>query len=131
MKFKDYIVDKWLTWRTGLTKQDRIWHKWRRENIVHSANTIENMFMNFDYILPVTTKIFNPKEPFGWVPCKDFQQYMYPRRDLNNCTVYYFARGERNKWDGRFHIDEFGGYDQVFVATNNSKDAVMIALKYS
>jgi hypothetical protein len=127
----EYIKDKWLTWRTGFNKQERDWRKWEEENIVHHANTIENMFMHFKYILPVTTEIFDHNEPFGWVPNEDFQQYLYPARELGNQTAYYFARGERDKWDGRFHFNEFCGGDQVFVATNNSKDAVMIALKYS
>jgi hypothetical protein len=129
---KDYIVDKFLTWHTGLSKQERIWRKWQEENIVRRANTIENMFMNFKYIIPVTTQIFNHAEPFGWVPCRDFQQYMYPKRALGDCTVYTFTRGSRNQWDGKFHIDDcFGESDQVFVATNNEVDAMMITLKYS
>jgi hypothetical protein len=126
-----YIKDRYLTWRTGLDKQTRIWLKWEDENIVRRARTIENMFMNFKYILPVTTQIFNHAEPFGWHPTKEFREYMYPLRELGDNTVYYFARGNRDRWDGHFHLDEMGGGDQVFVATNNSKDAMMIALKWS
>ena len=127
----EYIKDKYLTWRTGLDKQTRTWLKWEDENIVHRARTIENMFMNFKYILPVTTQIFNHVEPFGWHPTKEFREYMYPNRELGDNTVYYFARGNRNQWDGHFYLDEISGGDQVFVATNNSRDAMMIALKYS
>ena len=127
----EYIKDKWLTWRTGLSRQERIWRKWQEETIVRNASTIENMFMNFKYILPVSTNIFDLDEPFGWSPREDFQQYMYPRRDLYNCAVYHFARGERDQWDGKFHLNDWIGRDQLFVATNNSADAVMIALKYS
>ena len=128
----EYIKDKYLTWRTGNDKQTRIWLKWEDENIVHRARTIENMFMNFKYILPVTTQIFNHAEPFGWHPTKEFREYMYPNRELGDNTVYYFARGTRNQWDGRFHLDGcFGERDQVFVATNNERDAIMIALKYT
>jgi hypothetical protein len=126
-----YIKDRYLTWRTGLDKQTRIWLKWEDENIVRRARTIENMFMNFKYILPVTTQIFNHAEPFGWHPTKEFREYMYPLRELGDNTVYYFARGNRDQWDGHFHLDEISGGDQVFVATNNSRDAMMIALKYS
>ncbi len=128
----EYIVDKWLTWRTGLDKQTRVWLKWEEENIVHRASTIENMFMNFKYILPVTTQIFNHVEPFGWHPTKEFREYMYPNRELGDNTVYYFARGYRDQWDGKFHLNDLRHeQDQVFVATNNEKDAFMIALKYS
>ena len=117
----EYIKDKYLTWRTGNDKQTRTWLKWEEENILQRARTIETMFMNFKYILPVTTQIFNHAEPFGW----------YPNKELGNNAVYYFARGERNHWDGYFHFDEMFGGDQVFVATNNERDAIMIALKYT
>ena len=127
----EYIKDRWLTWRTGLDKPTRDYRKWYYETVAYRANTIENMFMNFKYILPVTTQIFNHSEPFGWHPTKEFRQYMYPNRDLDSCAVYYFARGERNHWDGRFHFNELFGGDQVFVATNNEVDALMITLKYS
>ena len=127
----EWIVDKWLTWRTGLNKEDREWYKWQGGHIVNRATTIENMFMHFKYIIPVSTKIYDLDYPFGWVPCEDFKQYMYPNRQLGNNTVYYFARGYRDKWDGKFHLNEmWHKQDQVFVATNNEVDAVMIALKY-
>ena len=88
--------------------------------------------MNFEYILPVSTNIFHLDEPFGWTPCKDFKQYMYPNRALGDCAVYYFARGYRDEWDVRFHLNDMRPeQDQVFVATNNGVDAMMIALKYS
>ena len=128
----EYIKDKWLTWRTGNDKQTRDWDKWCDETVVHRASTIENMFMNFKYIIPVTTQIYNPIGPFGWVPCEDFNQYRYPSRALGDCTVYYFARGYRDEWDGKFHLNDLRHeQDQVFAATNNEEDAVMIALKYS
>lgn len=129
---KDYVVDRYLTWRTGLNKQERTWHKWVAETVVGRADTIENMFMNFKHIIPVSTKIFDQDEPWGWVPNQNFKQYMYPHRELGDNTVYYFARGYRDQWDGRFHINDLSHeQDQVFVATNNEVDAVMIALKYS
>lgn len=128
----EWIVDKWLTWRTGQNKQTREYLKWYDETVVMRACTIENVFMNFKYIVPVSTKIFDLDEPFGWTPCEDFKQYMYPARALGDNTVYYFARGYRDPWDGLFYLDDLRhDRDQVFVATNNSKDAMMIALKWS
>jgi len=132
MRITEYIKDKYLTWYTGLTTQERNWLKWEKENIVYGSSTIENMFMNFKYIVPVSTNIFDLHEPFGWVICEDFKQYMYPTRELGNNTVFYFARGYRDQWDGRFHFSDLRSeQDQVFVATNNEADAMMIALKYS
>lgn len=128
----EWIKDKWLTWRTGQTKEIRTWRKWEEENIVFHATTIENMFMNFKYILPVSNKIFYDTDLFGWVPTDDFRQYLYPNRELGDCAVYFYARGYRDPWDGRFHLNDIRHeQDQVFVATNNERDAVMIALKFS
>jgi len=131
MQIIEYIKDKYLTWRTGQDKQTRDWNKWYEETVVFRADTIENMFMNFKYILPVSINIFDLDEPFGWALGKDIRQYMYPNRALGDCAVHYFARGFRHQWDGRFHLNEISGGDQVFIATNNSKDAMMITLKYS
>lgn len=128
----EFIVDRWLTWRTGLKKSDREFHKWFEETVVKNASTIENMFMNFKFIIPVSTQIFDHNEPFGWVSNKDFQQYLYPNRAIGDCAVYYFARGYRDRWDGRFYINDIScDQDQVFVATNNERDAIMIALRWS
>ena len=132
MRVFDYIGDRWLTWRTGLDKQTRDHRKWFNETVVQRASTIENMFMNFKYIIPVSTDIFDLDEPFGWTPCLDFKQYLYPNRALGDNTVYTFARGYRDHWDGRFHLNDLRcEQDQVFVATNNKKDALWITLKYS
>lgn len=128
----EYIKDKYLTWHTGFDKQTRVWRKWQEENIVLRATTIENMFMHFRYIVPASTKIFDLDEPFGWAPCKDFKQYLYPARELGDNAVYCFARGYRDPWDGRFHLNDMRHeQDCVFVATNNKRDAMMIALKWS
>ena len=128
----EWIVDRYLTWRTGLDKQQRVWRKWQEENIVLGASTIENMFMHFKHIVPVSIRIFDLDEPFGWLPCEDFRQYQYPNRALGDNTVYYFARGYRDEWDGKFHLNDLRhDQDQVFVATNNDVDAMLIALKYS
>ncbi len=131
MNMFDYIKDRWLTWLTGLKKQDREFSKWVEETVVQNAPTIENMFMNFKFILPVSTQIFDHNEPFGWVPNEEFRQYMYPNRAIRDSAVYYFARGYRDQWDGKFYKDDMSGSDQVFVATNNERDAIMIALRWA
>lgn len=130
-KLKEYIVDKYLTWRTGKDKTQRDWEAWYEVNVVYCATTIENMFMNFKHIIPVDNRKFlDWAEPFAWVPCDDAQQYFWPYRELGNNCVWRFERVRKDRWDNRWHIDELGGEDQVFVATNNDKDAMMIALKY-
>lgn len=131
MTYWEKVTDWWLTWRTGKPFHQREWEAWRQDNIALRADTIENMFMNFKHIIPVTTNIFDLDEPFGWAPCQDFKQYLYPTRQLGNNAVFYFARGYKDQWDKRFHLNDMRHEeDQVFVATNNDRDALMIALKY-
>lgn len=136
----EWIRDRWLTRRTGMSREDREFCQWVDRNIVHNANTVENMFHNFEYIVPVSTDIFDLDKPFGsqtawpfgWTPCEGFREYLYPNRPLGANAVYYFARGYRDAWDGRFHISDLRGeQDQVFVATNSDRDAMMIALRWS
>lgn len=127
----EVIKDKWLTFWTKKSKSQREWEAWAEVTIASRADTIENMFMNFKHIIPVTTNIFDLDEPFGWAPCQDFKQYLYPTRQLGDNAVFYFARGYRDQWDKRFHLNDMRHEeDQVFVATNNDRDALMIALKY-
>ncbi len=132
MDLLELIKDKYLTWRTGKNKQLRTWEKWRDETIVFRAGTVENMFMNFKHIIEVDPdKIFDLDEPFGWNTKAEFDQFQYPHRELGNNTVWYWCRCTKNQWDGKLHFDEMGGSDYLFVATNNDKDAIIIALKYS
>ena len=130
--WSESLVDWWLTKRTGKDKAQREWEAWYEVNVVYRAHTIENMFMHFKHIIEVdTNKFVDHYEPFAWVPNKDARQYFWPARELGNNAVWRFERVRRDPWDRRWHIDEFGGEDRIFVATNNDRDAIMIALKYS
>lgn len=132
MRLKDWAVDKYLTWRTGKDKQQRDWEAWYEANVVYRASTIENMFMHFKHIIVVDNeKFLNYYEPFAWVPCDDACQYFWPHRKLGDNAVWRFERVRKDPWDNRWHLDEMGGHDQVFVATNNERDALMISLKYA
>lgn len=131
VKLKEYIVDKWLTWRTGKNKLQREWEAWYEQNVVYRASTIDNMFMHFKHVIEVdVSKFTDPQEPFAWVPCKDARQYFWPQRDLGNNAVWRFERVYWNEWEKRWHVNEMGDADKIFVATNSDKDAMMIALKY-
>lgn len=128
---RERIVDWYLTRKTGKDKAQREWEAWYEVNVVYRASTIENMFMNFKHIIEVNPDTFFQFDPFAYVPCEDAKQYLWPRRELGNNAVWRFERVRKDRWDNRWHIDEMGGGDKVFVATNNDKDAMMIALKYS
>lgn len=131
MEIVEHIKDKWVTWRTGKDKAQRDWEAWYEVNVVYRASTIENMFMNFKHIIEVSPDKFFQFDPFAYVPCEDAKQYLWPQRELGNNAVWRFERVIKDQWDQRWHVNELGGEDRVFVATNNERDAMMIALKYS
>lgn len=132
-KLKDYIVDRYLTWRTGKDKATRDWETWYYANVNFRATRINDMFKNFKHVMIVDVdKFTNPREPFAWVPCDDAKQYFWPERPLETTCVWRFERvinypSTANRWE----INEFGGEDHIFVATNSDADALMIALKYA
>jgi len=127
---KEYIVDRWLTWRTGKSKEEREWIQWYEENVVYRAGTIPNMFMHFKHVIEVDHKKFMVEDPFTWAPCEDAQQYFWPARPLGNNAVWRFERVIWDRWTNSWQISGMGDQDKVFVATNNDRDAIMIALKY-
>ena len=130
-KLKDYIVDKYLTWKTGKNQAEREWSDWYDCTVNWRASDITDMFKNFKHVIEVDTdKFTNPYEPMAWVPCPDAKQYFWPQRGLGNNAVWRFERVTWNRWDRRWHISALGGEDKIFVATNSDKDAMMIALKY-
>jgi hypothetical protein len=132
MGLKDYIVDKYLTWKTGKDKATRDWIEWYGQNVVYTANDITNMFMHFKHVIIVDlNKFMDPYEPMDWVPCADAREYFWPKRKLGENCVWRFERVRFDQWDQRWHIDELSGGDKVFVATNSDEDATMITLKYS
>jgi hypothetical protein len=127
----DKLKDKYLTWKTGKDKATREWEAWYEVNVIYRANTIDNMFMHFEHVIEVDSKKFFQFDPFTWVPCEDAQQYLWPARPLGENCVWRFERVYWNGWENKWHINEMGGSDKVFVATNNSADATMLALRYT
>jgi hypothetical protein len=130
-KLKDYIADKYLTWKTGKDKSTRDWEAWYEGKVNYRAGDITNMFDQFKHIIVVDPNLFFQFDPFAWVPCENAKQYLHPNRELGNNAVWRFERVTWSEWDRRWHIDSLCGEDKVFVATNNDKDAIMIALKYA
>lgn len=128
----EYIKDWYLTWKTGKDRATREWEAWYEVNVVRRAGTIENMFMHFKHIIEVDPeKFFDHSGPFAWVPNVEANQYFWPQRELHNNAVWRFERVIRDQYNGHRHINDFYGEDRVFVATNNDKDAIMIALRYT
>ena len=130
---KDRVVNKYLTWRTGKDKTTREWEAWYCTNVNFRATRIKDMFKNFKHIIIVDPdKFTNPREPFAWVPCDGAKQYFWPERPVETTCVWRFERVVKypstgNEWE----VNEFGGEDHIFVATNSDEDAIMLALNYS
>ena len=130
-KLIDRIVDWWLTWRTGQDCKTREWNAWYYSTVNVAGDTVDEIFANFKHVFIVDPwKFFDPKEPFGWVPVEDVQQYLWPQRPFGENTVAKFERVEWDEAKEQWRVNGFGGEDKVFVATNNSDDAMMIMLKY-
>lgn len=128
----NWLKDKYLTWKTGVSTEDRAYREWYDQTVVYSARTAEDMFRNFEYVITVDyEKIFQTWYPFGIPLVDDAKQYFWPAKPTEECAVYRILRGEKDPYDNRFHITDFGSEDRVYIATNNSKDAMMIALKYA
>lgn len=123
-----WIKDKWLTWRTGKDKQQRAYEAWYASMVNVRASTAEDMYKNFKYLILVDYRKFLVFHMLT-EPRDDMREYYYPQRELGDNMLWTILRGEEMP-DGLFHITDFGDEDRVYVATNNSEDAMMLALKY-
>ena len=131
MDLIETIKDWYLTKKTGKSKEQREWEAWYEQNINFRALRIKDMFKNFKHIVIVDPSKFFTFDPFAWIPTQDAKQYFWPARPLGENAVWRFERvmncpATAYEWE----INELGGADTVFVATNNEQDAIMIALKY-
>ena len=133
MEIIDKLKDRYITWRTGKNKQQREWEAWYEDNVNYRATRIKDMFKKFEHVIIVNPgKFFSHEEMGWWIPCQDAKQYFHPQRKLGDNAVWRFERvikypSTGNEWE----VNELGGCDTVFVATNNREDAIMIALKYA
>ena len=109
---------------------------WNEEHVDRNASNIRDALFGCEYIIEVSwRKIFhkgtNPNHWVlaSWVPEREFiEQYMYPHRKLGDHCVIIEMRGIHDHVK-IYERNEFGT-DGVFIGTNISEDAVMIALKY-
>jgi hypothetical protein len=131
MRFLDNIKEHWITWRTGSNRNQREWKAWYNANVNWRATDITNMFENFKHVIEVDPDKFLWDGGLTWVPHPDALQYFWPQRPLGENSVWRIERVLWNTWENRWNINEIGGEDRVFVATNSDEDAIMIALKRS
>ena len=132
MNLKERLVDWYLTRKTGKTKDEREWEVWYRQNVNLHSRRIKDMFAKFQYVIVVDPEKFFSFDPFAWVVTKDAQQYFWPKCPMMESAVWRCERVinyASTTWE--WEVNELGGEDTVFVATNNERDAVMIALRWS
>lgn len=128
----EWLKDKWLTWRTGKTREEREWDTWYNENVNWISPSIKLMFEKFKHVIVVdTNKFVDHSEPFTWVPNSDAKQYFWPQRILGENCVWRFERVYWNEWEQDWKVNGIGSADLIFVATNSDEDATMIALKFT
>lgn len=125
----EWVKDKWLTWRTGKDKEQRIYEAWYSSMVNSKGHTAEEVYKNFKHLIRVDDKKFLVHHMLT-EPRDDMSEYRYPQRELGDNMLWSILRGETYTYGDEFYITDFGNEDRVYVATNNDRDAVMLALKY-
>lgn len=129
---KQTVYEWYLTWRTGKGRVEREWEAWYDINVNWRARDITDMFKNFRHVVQVDPdRFFDHGDPFAWVPNAEAAGYFWPQRPLGQNAVWRFERVLWNPWSQRWELNEIGGLDRVFVATNSDEDAVMISLRFT
>lgn len=119
--------------KVGITPEQRVWLNWYDLNVNRRAGTVQQVYAKFDHIIEVDHKTFLCQDFSPWHPVQEFDGLRFPARQLDECAVWDWFRGEWEQHDSFcrvFRINDFTGGDHVFVATNNQRDAVWIALKW-
>lgn len=131
-KLFENLKDWYLTRKTGKDRATREWEAWYEANVVYRASDIPNMFQHFKHVFIVDSqKFFKPAEPFAWIPTETAKEYFWPQRSLETTCVWRFERVMWDQWMEKWVINDMGGADTVFIATNSDEDATMLALLFS
>ena len=132
MKFLEQIKDWYYFKKTGYTRAEREYRSWYESAINWRATRVRDIFHNFHHIIIVDPEKFFDYDPLAYSPKKEIHQYFWPQRTLGENAVWRWERVIKcPATAGEWTVNELGGEDILFVATNNERDAIMIALKYS
>lgn len=129
-RLKEYIVDRYLTWKTGNDKATREWQAWLADNVNYQAHSVNDMFKHFKHIVEVDWRKFITDDGLAWVPVPEAKKYFWPERKMGHNAIWTIKRVSVGQW-GEWNINDCFGEDRIFVATNSDEDALMIALLYS
>ena len=132
MRILKRIHQKWF--ESEKEKLHRIETEWNKTHINERADTVRDMFPTFKHIIRLDGRKIAPVRA-GLVyeyPIKEFKEmFMFPNKELGDHTVIRILRGVDTDDDRIFELNELGGYDYAFAATNNDEDASFIVLRYS
>lgn len=133
MKLYYDIKARYLQWKRGMDQAAWDHKQWNNANIVNGAGDATNYFQGFKYVIPVSyNKVNSVFDGMLHWPCPEIKEYCWPNRETGQHAMLGHFRGYWNQWDGRFHFTDLAAeMDQMFVATNNEQDALMIALRFS
>lgn len=130
------IIDKFKDmFRSANQCDEQLVAHWLMTNVDDTAATIQDYFAKFKFVLRLDhRKILDTREPFAYVAVDDIKQYCYPARPLDECALWTIATTVTDS-KGQWHYDldhtvHLNSDIYAFFATNNSADAVMVALKY-
>lgn len=128
---RDLIYRQILKYFPDSYQAQKIYLKWFREwheiTVYMRASTVNQKYQKFKYVFELNTAtIFTQHYPFTLVG--ELYEMTYPHRSLGDNLVWSVERGIHANSD--FYLNDIGGGDSVFAATNNENDALIIALKY-
>ena len=127
------LVERWRTWRTGKTTDERALESWRDAHLNKDAKYLSEYFVNMNHVIQVDPDKFFSRNIMGLPGMDpDVKQYFWPNRSVGNSCLCIHCRVS---WDDRARdwlLDgDFGNEEKVIIATQHEKDATMLSLKYA
>jgi hypothetical protein len=126
--FIEELKERWITRRTGLTREQREYRAWCEDMVNIYASTVEDKYAKFQYVIEVDPLKFLIHHM--WTEPVDYQ-YFFPHKPPGECALWGWVSGIQDCHTGKINILGQGlGLDYCFVATNDTDDALEIALRF-
>ena len=103
--------------------------QWLDTHINHRASTVRTQFAYFRHVIPVDYRATYTPDPMAWVLTPELKAMAWPAR-LSEHAIFVTDKRVVQRADD-WEFDDWAGYDQAFVMTNNDEEALWITLKYS
>jgi hypothetical protein len=103
--------------------------QWLNTHINHRAHTVRACYAYYRHVIPVDYRATHIPDFMTWVLASELRDMSWPARSSEDAIMVVGRRVVQI--DNDWRIDDWAGYDQAFVMTNNDQEAMWIALKYS